>query len=123
MELQIIEPRSKETVGKSVIELENSNESFGLDMYSLFGSLESRETKETHDEKRKNMIKSELNNLIKKKSEISFNDSKFSSDNKQNLESACGMQIKLLQDELNKLDGVEIEAGNSSSYFDNAYSN
>jgi hypothetical protein len=110
-------------VGKTVIKLENSNETFCSAMdNSLFGSLEGPEMIEKHDEERKKMIKNELNNLIKKRIEIACNDSTFSSDNKKNLESACGMQIKLLQDELNKLDGVKTEVVNSPFYFDNAYS-
>ena len=45
-------------MGKSVIKLENSNETFGSAMdNSLFGSLEGPEMIEKHDEERKKMIK------------------------------------------------------------------
>ena len=86
---------------------------------SLFGSLNGPEEIEKHDEERKKMIKNELNNLIKKRIEIACKESTFSSDNKKNLEIACGMQIKLLQDELNKLDGVKTEAVHSPYFSDN----
>jgi len=68
------------------------------------------------------MIKSKLNSLIKKRLEITQNQSTISVDNKKNLESAVIMQIKMLQEEIEKLERQKPDNINQSFFSDISYS-
>ena len=105
---QILEPRDSGTVGKSVIKFANSKLTLNSKMDdSSFGSLQDICMIEKHDEERKMMIKNKLNSLIQKRMEIAQNQSTLSFENKKNLESAFDIQIKLLQEELDKLERLQ----------------
>eukprot|EP00092_Neocalanus_flemingeri_P019449 GFUD01021067.1.p1 GENE.GFUD01021067.1~~GFUD01021067.1.p1 ORF type:complete len:534 (-),score=133.20 GFUD01021067.1:41-1642(-) len=112
--LTILEPQGNETVGKSVIKFANSNSTHISNMEdSLLVSFQDHDMIEKHDEERKMMIKNKLNCLIQKSLEISQNQTSISYDNKKNLESAFGIQIRLLQEELDKLERQKPEIINN----------
>ena len=119
---QILEPRDNETVGNSVIKFANSNSTFNSLDDPFFGSLTKQNINEHHDEERKMMIKNKLNSLIKKRLEITQNQSTISFDNKKNLESAFLMQIKMLQEEIEKLERQQPEFTNHPFFSDISYS-
>ena len=79
-----------------------------------------------HDEERKMMIKNKLNSLIKKRVEINQTESTLSVDNKKNLDSAVLMQIRMLEEEIEKIEKQQPESDyrdqslvNNISYADN----
>jgi len=120
--LTILEPRDNGTVGNSVIKFANSNSSFSSMDDPFLTSIGNQSIKETHDEERKMMIKNKLNSLIKKRLEITQNQSTISVDNKKNLESAVIMQIKMLQEEIEKLERQKPDNINQSFFSDISYS-
>ena len=63
-----------------------------------------------HDEERKLMIKNKLNSLIKKRVEINQTESTLSVDNKKNLDSAVLMQIRMLEEEIEKIEKQQPES-------------
>ena len=63
-----------------------------------------------HDEERKMMIKNKLNSLIKKRVEINQTESTLSVDNKKNLDSAVLMQIRMLEEEIEKIEKQQPES-------------
>ena len=55
------------------------------------------------------MIKNKLNSLIKKRVEINQTESTLSVDNKKNLESAVVIQIRMLEEEIKKIEKQQPE--------------
>ena len=76
----------------------------------LLSSLRKESMNLNHDEERKMMIKNKLNSLIKKRVEINQTESTLSVDNKKNLESAVVMQIRMLEEEVQKIERQQQEA-------------
>ena len=105
-----------------MIKFANSNSTFNSLDDPFFGSLTKQNINEHHDEERKMMIKNKLNSLIKKRLEITQNQSTISFDNKKNLESAFLMQIKMLQEEIEKLERQKTECPNHPFFSDISYS-
>ena len=105
-----------------MIKFANSNSTFtSLDDPS-FCTFAKQNINENHDKERKLMIKNRLNSLIKKRVEITQNQSTISVDNMKNLESAFLMQIKMLQEEINKLEILKPEYIEHFFFSDNSYS-
>ena len=91
-------------MGNSVIKFAHSNSSLTSLETPFLSTFRKENMNENHDEERKMMIKNKLNSLIQKRAEITQNQSLLSVDNKKNLESAVVMQIKMLQEEIEKLE-------------------
>ena len=117
---QILQPRDTEPVGNSVIKFAHSYSTVTTFETPLLSSLRKESMNLNHDEERKMMIKNKLNSLIKKRVEINRTESTLSVDNKKNLESAVVMQIRMLEEEVQKIERQQQEAEYSAqSLIDN----
>ena len=101
---KILQPRDTEPVGNSVIKFAHLDSTVTTFETPLLSSLRKESMNLNHDKERKRMIKNKLNSLIKKRVEINHTESTLSVDNKKNLESAVVMQIKMLEEEIEKIE-------------------
>jgi len=123
--ITILEPRDNGTVGKSVIKFANSNSTSIMPTLlnsAFLCNFSSQYSAENHDEERNLMIKDKLNSLVQKRLDLSQTTSTVSYDNKKNLESAFDIQIKLLKEELDKLERQKSEIFQESLESINRYS-
>jgi len=108
--LKILEPR-EDTVGRSVIKHTNtellpstSNSNLCFTANPFLTSLACRTR---HDEARKDMIRKRLDSLQQQRQDVQDSQRNISHDNRKSLESAIDLQIKLLQEGLDKLSRQE----------------